>query len=538
VGCLNDWAIWRFEDRRDWDNETKEQNQRRADTCISTFRAVFCGTPHFQDIEIGKACLDSFAKDMSDCTQKIKVFVEHARDFLEPKVRNDGKYIDYFETESQEDLRETIDPLLMESTTYDESTLWPLVKQVNIGVRGSKVLDKHTIADLPGISDTNQVRVKATYEHIDQCNEIWVVGRTGRIITDILVDSLLQRYGMANEGRVAVVATKADENANSRELVMELRRKGYDVDGYDELSGRMNNIANEIKQSTREKKKVNPKNTKAKLQLQRRIEKNLKAYDDLERQRHQLVVAARNRYIKETLQRDKQQHLPKGASLNVFCASNLHYAARKNAGDTPKPLLDVAMTGIPEIRKFALALAAPKMLRAVEDFTKHEFSIFFQGLDMWASREVVDGRARLLGIVQVPGAVIKDIIIQFGVLVMRAVDAKLIHPLHHQQQGSVSRALAYLERLKTWPHPTLKAFIRKYGDHETIKMPKQSWNRNFMQRSNEVIATVWPDFIQELRSYQQYVEKGIVIGMRKIVQDLKGKFPDSRDNFSYSRYHR
>ena len=471
---------------------------------------------------------------MSDCAEKIKVFVELAGSFLEPKVRNDGKYIDYFETESQEELRETIDPLLMESTTYDESTLWPLVKQVSIGVRCSKVLDKHTIADLPGISDTNQVRVKATYEHIDRCNEIWVVGRTSRILTDPLVDSLLQRYGMAHEGRVAVVATKSDENASGRELVKYLRMKGYDVDGYDELSGKMNNITNEVKRE----KKVKQKNANAKLQLHRRIKKKLKAYDHLERQRHQLVVATRSRYIKETLQGDKRQHLPNGASLNVFCASNFHYAARKNACDIPKPLLEVTMTGIPEIRKFALTLAAPKLLQAVEDFTKHEFSIFFQGLDMWASREVVDGRARLLGIVQVPGAVIKDIIIQFGVLVMRAVDAKLMHPLHHQQQSFVSRALAYLERLKTWPHPTLGAFIRRYGNHETAKMPKQSWNRNFMQGSNEVIATVWPDFIQELRSYQQFVEQGIVKGMRNIVHDLKGNFPDSRDKLSYSRYHR
>ena len=141
--------------------------------------------------------LDTIVRSEMKREEEIQMYVRHAGDHLDDKQQPNGKYVDYFETGTQQELRENIDPLLMESATYDESTLWPFVKKISIGVRGSRILERHTIADLPGVSDTNQVRVNSTYEHIDQCNEIWIVGRSGRIITDDAVDGLLQRYGKA-----------------------------------------------------------------------------------------------------------------------------------------------------------------------------------------------------------------------------------------------------------------------------------------------------------------------------------------------------
>jgi hypothetical protein len=536
VGCLNDWASWRFDDKTGWDNELKEQCQRRADTCMSTFRALFCESDRFQDVESATICLDSFVQDGLGMSEKIKVYVDLAKLFLEPKKREDG-YIDYFEMDNQQDLRETIDPLLMENMTYDESTLWPLVKQVTIGIHGSKVLDRHTIADLPGISDTNQVRVKATYEHIDQCNEIWVVGRCGRIITDTMVDSLLQRYGTANDGHVAVIATKSDENANGRELAKELQRKGRGLGNYDELSSEIADVANTIKNLRRSKKKLSTKQTSQLQQIQSDIDENEKTGGKLEKQRLELLVAVRNEYIKETLTRSRRKHIPNGAPLSIFCVSNLHYAAHKDTESKLQPLLEVKMTGIPDVRRYALTLAAPKLFRSVEDFTKTESSLFFGGLNLWANKEVVDGRQHLLAIVQEPATVIEEVMNTHGHFLMGVVDTKLANPIRDQQQSCITRALTYLEQLKTWHYSTLKAFIRRHGNHATATMPKQSWNEHFAEGCTEVISAAWADFLKELREHQVQVENGILLGMRNILQNLKGELISKRRGTAFGAHY-
>ena len=132
-----------------------------------------------EDEESATQILDETAQAGMSRAEQLQSYVQAAEAHLEKKQQIDGKYVDYYEAETSEDLRKIIDPLLTENFKHEEPMLWPIVKKVYIGVRGSRILDSHTIADLPGISDTNQVRVKATYEYIDWCDEIWVVAVPG-----------------------------------------------------------------------------------------------------------------------------------------------------------------------------------------------------------------------------------------------------------------------------------------------------------------------------------------------------------------------
>ncbi|KAK3709592.1 hypothetical protein LTR37_010813 [Vermiconidia calcicola] len=522
ANCLDDWFLYYFEFDEGWTNEARQQYYRRARTCLLTFMAIFCGTNDFQTENMAAERLNRLVKKGYDREKEVGLYVNAAAKVLAPKKQDDGKYRDYLEAEDQEELRELTDPLLTESSSPEEVTLWPFVKKVNVGVRGSRILDRFTVADLPGISDTNQVRVNATYEHIDICDEIWIIGRAGRVITDNVVDGLLQRYAMINRGHVAVIATKTDENL-SHQLALNMRKKGYSLGDYQQLKKASTVMGKQLKGMQTEKRKLSSKKADEKLELQEEIDSQFESQQRLESQCLGLIAQARNNHITASLQEAKQEHLPKGVTLDVFCVSNQHYAAHKNATKVSGPTLSVGMTQIPELRKFALRLAAPKILRSLEDFTKHDFSVFIKGLDLWASSELVEGRSELLSIVRSPQQSVSRNFDEYLKMVEAFVEGELVNPILKDLDIHISCAVAAQDSIKQWHHSTLRAFMKNYGKHKTTAMPEQSWNESFTATARKVIMAVREDLDEKQTALNEKLQKVVVNSVNDMMKKLHGQ---------------
>ena len=114
---------------------------------------------------------------------------------------------------------------MTENPNSGQPNLWPLVECVFIGVKGSRVLDHTTLVDLPGISDTNQVKVNATLDRLRTCVGLWIVTPIGRAIDDITVGSLFSRYEERFRGNIAIICTRSDVDVNL-ELKKSLEDKG------------------------------------------------------------------------------------------------------------------------------------------------------------------------------------------------------------------------------------------------------------------------------------------------------------------------
>jgi hypothetical protein len=515
---LDDWYLYYFEFDDNWTPEQVQQYQRRATTCLSTFRAIFCQKADFSNQEEAEKTLNLFFNTGVPISEQLELYVSLAAQLLEEKKQPNGNYEEYFETNTQDELREQIDPLLTESVSDEEVTLWPLVKMVSVGVRGSRVLDKFTIADLPGISDTNQVRVRATFDQIDKCDELWVIGRVGRIITDTVVDGLLQRYGRIYRDRIAVIATKSDENIDNA-LAMDLQQKGYHLGNYAHLKRSSEIMGKDLAKLKKEKAKTRP-NSRERARISDEIETRAENQQNDDRGRFTLVVRARNEHVKQSLRQDKHQHFHKGTTLKVFPVSNLHYAAHKGRAETTGWVLDPEATCIPALRHYVLELAAPDVMQTLEDFVMHDFTVVLSGLDLWANQSLTEGRRPLLAIVQKPQDKVSDMIERYLDTMDAQITNKLATPLDKGRANFVWAALVHLDGLKVWHFSTMKAFINKYGLHRTSAMPEQSWNEGFSRSANKLVHDLFPEFQQSQAKLNAKLKEVMIALVESITTEL------------------
>ena len=89
-----------------------------------------------------------------------------------------------------------------------------MVNFVSIGLTGSRVLDNLTIADLPGISDTNQVKVNACLDRLRTCDGLWIVAPIARAVDSATIDDLFARYEELFRNNIAIICTGIDDDVS------------------------------------------------------------------------------------------------------------------------------------------------------------------------------------------------------------------------------------------------------------------------------------------------------------------------------------
>jgi len=79
----------------------------------------------------------------------LDILVEDCESKLKDRKCDRG-YLETYNADTVEKLRETLDPRISASSKFTEPALWPLIQKVIIGVRGSRVLERLTLVDLTG----------------------------------------------------------------------------------------------------------------------------------------------------------------------------------------------------------------------------------------------------------------------------------------------------------------------------------------------------------------------------------------------------
>lgn len=205
---FDDYIVYAFERDEDWDEETHTAFQRKQQHAFRTFEVLFCDLDEFKDHQAARDTLKRAYEDGND--PLINTMMESCEKHLKTKLDLESGYSEYCEASTCSRLREKIDPLMNSRSTYEQPALWPLVQRVCIGVRGSRVLEKLTIIDLPGISDTNETRVNLTKEYVKSCNYVWIVAHISRVVDDGQVFHLLSKYGKAFKGDIMVICTHSE----------------------------------------------------------------------------------------------------------------------------------------------------------------------------------------------------------------------------------------------------------------------------------------------------------------------------------------
>jgi len=524
---VNDYYTFAFEAADDWDEDTRITTKKAHANAFRVLRTLF------NDVDNFKSKVSTVGYMAAMYTQRASLLEELANN-CELKLKHTAKhnYTFYHESRTLAKLRTKIDPLMNSTGMFEEPSLWPLLRHVSIGVRDSRVLDKVTLIDLPGISDTNESRVELTHDFIGSCDYIWIVAPISRAVDDATVFQLLSRYGKLFKGMLCVICTHSDDGiiASETKLVNFFRQEDQDVEPYLALSDRMKAKKSEITTLKAEISKIKRKKkraTKQQMMDVREEEETLKRltaeFARLEAERFAFLVQTRNALITEQMQEAMQSHLPAGHVLEVHCISNSHYAALNRTG-IRGPRLTAEATGIPKLRANTIALMATRLLDTLERYITIDVKSMLQGLQLWLSTASSDHRAELLALASQPR---DKLPVMFKARITSHANnvANMSGGALQQAIPEASKAaLEHLAKKETRHAATIMAFIRNNGNHVTKMCPKESWNENFMKSSTDVIQSCLTYLSQTRQQLTKVLENAVIEDMNEFKKTIEGKY--------------
>ncbi|KAF2722141.1 hypothetical protein K431DRAFT_245903 [Polychaeton citri CBS 116435] len=497
---VSDCIAFHFKADSDWDASERELYQRRAhnacDILFSLFRNGILAGTRDAALQVLRIC---YTKEGSE--KLVDRMLSSSEAMLNKRTFHDGGV--HFETikaPSVAKLRATLDPIIASSSQATLTAIWPLVKQVTIGIRGPRILEQVALIDLPGISDTNQFRAENCHDYIKTCDELWIVASIVRIVDDRTVYQSISRYGKAFKGKVAVIATCIDGGADGK-LVAWLEAEAVNLQQYHELTEQLRLKKTALMELKKELKVFNDRRTDKKNDVLERL-KDLTFVEIPQAKRGimhtasnrlEVLVNARNEKVRIGLQEVFDSYLPERMQLAVFCVSNLHYAAAKGRRARKGTKLSIQATGIPALRDHVVSSAALGLLENTEHYIYNTITVFLRDMVLWVDESAAPYRQELLQNVN-------DLRVRYE---FRAEDRRkrfdsivyqtITKPLQAQHEKCREHAVKTLRRKERQSHwQTMLAFIRHFGNWGTKACTQESWNEQFARLSIDVVNAAWP----------------------------------------------
>lgn len=407
-----------------------------------------------------------------------------------------------------------------------------MLTYIRIGVQGSRVLDVMTLIDLPGHSDTNESRVEFVKEYIKTCDHIWAVATIGRAVDDNALFNTVHRYGKLFNGRIMVLVTHSDANVD-HDLVADLRAKGLDMQGWYKLNNDHKQLSKNIKQLddanklARRKKHRQSKSTLLDMHnKEEELDAMRKALESIVLSRYQFSVQARNQWVTEQIRETMEGTLPKGATLAVHCISTAHYAAIKAGRSVEGPRLTPEATGVPALRAYALALAAPELMQSLEQYCSEDLNVFFKNARLWIKTTHVKRRAEILRLAQVPLNKLEGRVEARVAAFKDGIKSGLVNALHEQFATTRDTALKVLNRKREVHSSTVCAFIRKHGNHTSRLGIEESWNEQFVKTVTELVDQHWEAFENSRTQISDQFRDVLIQDMRNILPKMARRSQD------------
>jgi hypothetical protein len=290
----------------------------------------------------------------------------------------------------------------------------------------------------------------------------------------------VSNYADRFPGKLAVVVTKVDRDVTDA-LAKDMQRKGQSVGDFENHKASIDQHYACLK-GVRSKLKRKSCTGAQRNTLRDQEEALGINIEKLESKKLECVVNARNAYIVACLKYEKAQYLAEGTSLPVYCVSNRHYAIHKGAAAKEGPLLEVKSTGIPDLRAYAMALAAPAVWEIHKEVLIHKLQILFHNVHGWAQNSPMKRNRGLPEIVK-PVKSLWEAIYQPSVdHCIQGFSSIVVGKLRAGHASPFADMMRYLAIItKTWKPVTFLAFFRNGGNHTTKAVGAHSWNEALLK---------------------------------------------------------
>lgn len=184
------------------------------------------------------------------------------------------------------------------------------------------------------------------------------------------------------------------------------------------------------------------------------------------------------------------------------------------------------MTGIPALRAYALGLPAPGLFRTLMHYSNYSIASLLKDLQLWISASEVDRRDELLML----AAELQEKLVERITARCNAHQEDLVREIANVLQGSVVEASEYavkqLDKKRNKHAATIRAFIRRNGNHATRLCPREVWNENFSKLFNDLAVKQESTVAQLKEERTDELESGIKQDLEDFIKKLD-TFPSS-----------
>jgi hypothetical protein len=442
-----------------------------SDTALDIFRSLFCAMREFRTLEAAKRFLSQLLKS-GNLDETAKELGGWCEKLLHARTLN-ADMTEILHAENVRELHRSLDSLIKPKKRFSSTAFWPLIQRIRITIKDVDILKHVSLVDLPGMQDTNNVRLNASEMMLRECDTIWIVADIARVITNRSVNNLLERYG--KDYGIVVICTMIDtklDDGDDGDLASELGLDRSSKKEYASLKKRVRELDKAMKTSTDKDKQ------ELRLQL-----------EDAEQERWRFLVEARNAHTQRRLEEGKQDLLPSGTKLKVFFVSNTHYASFRGTPLKVNHRLSVQQTGLPALRKFIREQTADAKWRHMENYIDHDCTVFTQSLHIWTGLFSDMDVNKLLSDINTRQDLAQKIIKHL----VKGLNLDAITPLRNYLKAEKlvlrKSALEVWDRKQKSNWQTLRAFIRQDGNHQTKKVARESWNEQFFSGIRDFMAS-------------------------------------------------
>ncbi|KFH46600.1 hypothetical protein ACRE_024930 [Hapsidospora chrysogenum ATCC 11550] len=339
---------------------------------------------------------------------------------------------------------------------------------------------------------TKVIRVRATQDYLIKCDNIFIVAKIQRAITDQSIKSSL--YWIL-----------------SRHAPMEWEASG----------GRKLNVAVEINIKSAksefcgEDKRISSQTV---VQLEQEIEAAKQSHDrsrkkEAKRRLEFLLIGARNAHVKQGLQRAYSSQVP-GRDLHVFCVSNTAYEKYCRKGNREY----VEASGVPELRRFCHGISADAQLNEARHFLHSRLAGLVNSLGLWSgSRLLAPEKPEVISTAPVTKTVealreeLLDSVTELRREFMETFNDQIMK-LFAAYEAEWAKVAT--RESKSWEQ--YNAWCLHNGDHSTYNRKHVNWNASLIWKMRMETEFAWELVLDEVHTVFERLKSTVTASLENI----------------------
>ncbi|KAF2765314.1 hypothetical protein EJ03DRAFT_339162 [Teratosphaeria nubilosa] len=380
-------------------------------------------------------------------------------------------------------------------TSSASPSLWPLVRKIITFVNARILSEGAVLADLPGTSDVNKLRVQATREYLKTCDVVVIAHPIPRIQSqDSVWSNMIECVRSGKQSNIILVCTKIDDFNHNRTREDVSGKEAAYLQG---LKYAAENLASEIKDldgDIADAEADDDNDQTAKLNKKRRSLALERAKAEAKWQEANILM--RNQRNESALQQKFREITRSNATLRVHYVSSQVYQEHMRGYDQNKPpQLSLEATGIPALRQDLFERPAKQKMASLKLLGSKTLPRVLLAIEMQCSKSRLERKQDVEVKVVAPYNAFKKLATSLKTELKRVCEEGLDNIILQYEVDWKSEAKRHHDSWVKYNYGRYRAFIRRDGVWKAPgKKEVSDWTAAINEISAEGFTAAFQDF--------------------------------------------